>query len=143
MITTVYQSTRHSGEVTKQAAAIVAEAFHSTHYAWSVDGLVAQYTQLVEHAAQQSLHWETHDLVLQNIQARARAPGIWMMANLENKLLLATSNRSEAAVGYATMDGDTCGGLSPIAGIDKAFLRRWLKWMEINNQWPAEPQGFY
>jgi NAD+ synthase (glutamine-hydrolysing) len=44
--------------------------------------------------------------------------------------LLATSNRSEAAVGYATMDGDTCGGLSPIAGIDKAFLRRWLKWLE-------------
>jgi NAD+ synthase (glutamine-hydrolysing) len=28
------------------------------------------------------------------------------------------------------MDGDTCGGLCPIAGIDKAFLRQWLKWME-------------
>ena len=28
------------------------------------------------------------------------------------------------------MDGDTCGGLSPIAGIDKAFLRHWLRWME-------------
>jgi NAD+ synthase (glutamine-hydrolysing) len=28
------------------------------------------------------------------------------------------------------MDGDTCGGLSPIAGIDKAFLRRWLAWHE-------------
>ena len=28
------------------------------------------------------------------------------------------------------MDGDTCGGLAPIAGIDKAFLRDWLKWME-------------
>jgi NAD+ synthase (glutamine-hydrolysing) len=28
------------------------------------------------------------------------------------------------------MDGDTCGGLSPIAGIDKAFLRRWLRWLE-------------
>ena len=28
------------------------------------------------------------------------------------------------------MDGDTCGGISPIAGIDKAFLRRWLKWVE-------------
>jgi NAD+ synthase (glutamine-hydrolysing) len=43
---------------------------------------------------------------------------------------LATSNRSEAAVGYATMDGDTSGGLSPIAGIDKAFLLKWLQWME-------------
>ena len=28
------------------------------------------------------------------------------------------------------MDGDTCGGLSPIAGIDKAFLREWLNWVE-------------
>ena len=28
------------------------------------------------------------------------------------------------------MDGDTSGGLSPIAGIDKAFLRQWLKWLE-------------
>ncbi len=58
------------------------------------------------------------------------APGVWLIANLANALLLATSNRSEAAVGYATMDGDTCGGISPIAGIDKAFLRRWLIWLE-------------
>jgi NAD+ synthase (glutamine-hydrolysing) len=54
-----------------------------------------------------------------------------MLANLNQALLLATSNRSEAAVGYATMDGDTCGGLSPIAGIDKAFLREWLRWLEV------------
>jgi NAD+ synthase (glutamine-hydrolysing) len=53
-----------------------------------------------------------------------------MLANLRNALLLSTSNRSEAAVGYATMDGDTSGGLSPIAGIDKAYLRRYLKWLE-------------
>jgi NAD+ synthase (glutamine-hydrolysing) len=55
---------------------------------------------------------------------------VWLLANLNAALLLSTSNRSEAAVGYATMDGDTAGGLSPIAGIDKAFLRRWLVWLE-------------
>jgi len=55
-----------------------------------------------------------------------------MLANLKNALLVATSNRSEAAVGYATMDGDTSGGLSPIAGIDKAFVRQWLRWMETD-----------
>ena len=54
-----------------------------------------------------------------------------MLANLRSGLLLATSNRSEAAVGYATMDGDTSGGLSPIAGIDKALLASWLRWLEI------------
>ena len=53
-----------------------------------------------------------------------------MLANVSGALLLSTSNRSEAAVGYATMDGDTSGGLAPIAGIDKAFLRSWLVWME-------------
>jgi NAD+ synthase (glutamine-hydrolysing) len=71
-------------------------------------------------------------VALQNIQARVRSPGVWLLANLTGSLLLATSNRSEAAVGYATMDGDTSGGLSPIAGIDKAFLRRRLRWMEAH-----------
>ncbi|MCA9015798.1 MAG: NAD(+) synthase, partial [Planctomycetaceae bacterium] len=80
-------------------------------------------------AVGRDLNWDEDDIALQNIQARVRAPGVWMVANLRDALLLATSNRSEAAVGYTTMDGDTCGGLSPISGIDKAFLRRWLRWM--------------
>jgi len=53
-----------------------------------------------------------------------------MLANINNALLLATSNRSESAVGYATMDGDTAGSISPIAGIDKAFVRQFLIWMQ-------------
>jgi len=52
------------------------------------------------------------------------------LANIQNALLLSTSNRSEAAVGYATMDGDTAGSISPITGIDKHFLRGWLRWLE-------------
>ena len=40
---------------------------------------------------------------------------------------------------YATMDGDTCGGLSPIAGIDKAFLRHWLRWLETDGPVGMQP----
>jgi NAD+ synthase (glutamine-hydrolysing) len=76
------------------------------------------------------LTWEADDVARQNVQARARSPGVWMMANLTGALLVSTSNRSEAAVGYATMDGDTSGGIAPLAGIDKAYLRRWLAWLE-------------
>lgn len=129
-LTTVYQATRHSGAVTEHAAAAVAEALNARHHRWSVDDLVDGATERVQAALGRPLSWETDDITLQNIQARARAPGVWMLANAERKLLLATSNRSEAAVGYATMDGDTAGGLSPIAGIDKAFLRRWLRYAE-------------
>lgn len=130
LLTTVYQSTRNSGDVTRNAAANLAAAIHATHYEFDVDPIVTKYEQLVSDAIQEKLTWEKHDIALQNIQARVRSPGVWMLANLNNSLLLSTSNRSEAAVGYATMDGDTSGGLSPIAGIDKAFLRKWLAWME-------------
>ena len=40
------------------------------------------------------------------------------------------------------MDGDTSGGLSPIAGIDKAFLRHWLRWMEQTGPLGVHPFPF-
>lgn len=136
LVTTVYQGTINSSDVTRSAARTVADTAGATFLEWEVDELVAGYARMVEKGIGRELGWATDDVALQNIQARVRAPGVWMLANLRNALLLATSNRSEAAVGYATMDGDTCGGLSPIAGIDKAFLRQWLAWMETEG-----PQG--
>ncbi len=130
LLTSAYQATKNSGDVTKSAARVVAAAVGANHHELDVDALVVGYTALAEGALGRKLSWERDDIALQNIQARARAPAIWMLANVQNGLLLSTSNRSEAAVGYATMDGDTAGGLSPIAGIDKAFLRRWLAWLE-------------
>lgn len=131
LLACVYQATRNSSTLTRDAAAGVAQALGAQFFEFQVDHLVQNYIDLVSTAVGRALTWEQDDLALQNIQARARAPGVWLLANLTGSLLLATSNRSEAAVGYATMDGDTCGGLSPIAGIDKAYLRKWLRWMEI------------
>lgn len=130
LLTTAYQATRNSGDVTRNAARAVAEMVGSQHFELDVDALVTAYVGIVSQALGRELTWAEDDVALQNIQARARAPGIWMFANIRGALLIATSNRSEAAVGYTTMDGDTAGGLSPIAGIDKAFLRLWLAWME-------------
>jgi NAD+ synthase (glutamine-hydrolysing) len=130
LLTTVYQSTKNSSSVTRDAARRVAKAIGARHYELDVDELVGGYVALIEGAIGRQLDWQRDDIALQNIQARARAPSVWLLANLNQALLLSTSNRSEAAVGYATMDGDTSGGLSPIAGIDKAFLRRWLVWLE-------------
>ncbi|MEZ6190589.1 MAG: NAD(+) synthase [Phycisphaerales bacterium] len=130
LLTTAYQGTRNSSDKTRDAAREVAEAIGARHYELDIEALNNGYIQMIEGAIGRKLTWERDDIALQNIQARVRAPGVWMLANLENKLLLATSNRSEAAVGYTTMDGDTCGGISPIAGIDKAFLRQWLVWLE-------------
>lgn len=130
LLVCVYQATANSGDVTREAARTIAGAVGAEFMLFDVEPLVRGYRSIVEGAIGRELRWDTDDIALQNIQARVRAPGVWMVANLRGALLLATSNRSEAAVGYATMDGDTCGGLSPIAGIDKAFLREWLRWVE-------------
>lgn len=129
ILTTVYQASRNSSPTTRDAARQVANAIGATHFEMDIDDVCESYVRKTEAALGRQLTWETDDIALQNIQARSRAPSVWMLANVKNALLLATSNRSEAAVGYATMDGDTCGGLSPIAGIDKAFLRQWLRWL--------------
>ena len=132
----VYQSTSHSGDVTRSAAKGLAESLGAEFHEFDVEGIVQAYRSLAAAAVGRPLDWRTDDIALQNIQARARAPGVWMLANIRGALLVSTSNRSEAAVGYATMDGDTSGGLAPIAGIDKAYLRRWLVWLE-----QAGPEG--
>ena len=139
LFTGVYQATRNSSEITRAAAEAVTKAVGGTFHELNVDSIVASYTGIVEQAIGRELTWTNDDLALQNIQARTRSPGVWMFANLKNALLLSTSNRSEAAVGYATMDGDTSGGLSPIAGIDKAFLREWLSTMEQHGSAGCEP----
>lgn len=130
LLSCVYQATRNSSETTRSAAETVAKAIGADYQEWDVDSLVEGYRKIVEEGIGRDLTWEDDDIALQNIQARVRAPGVWMLTNIRNALLLSTSNRSEAAVGYATMDGDTSGGLSPISGIDKAFLRQWLSWIE-------------
>ncbi len=139
LLTCVYQSTRNSSRTTFQAAQAAAREAHARFLHWDVEPMVQEYIDRVSQALERELTWERDDLALQNIQARARAPGVWLLANVLGALLLSTSNRSEAAVGYATMDGDTAGGLCPIAGIDKAFLRRWLRWLETQGPEGGRP----
>lgn len=139
LLTCVYQATKNSSVTTKNAAQVIANKLGAEFIYVDIDSIVKSYTSIVSSALEKELSWECDDLALQNIQARVRAPLVWFIANLKNALLLSTSNRSEAAVGYATMDGDTCGGLSPIAGIDKAFIIKWLKLMQTSGLYDVAP----
>jgi len=130
LLTVMYQGTENSSDATFNSAKELADDIGARFMNININGLVETYRGLIEGQLGRELSWDTDDIALQNIQARVRAPGIWMLANINNALLLSTSNRSEAAVGYATMDGDTAGSISPITGIDKHFLRGWLRWLE-------------
>lgn len=130
LLTTAYQGTINSGDATFNSAKNLAESLGATFHHWTIDNEIQEYQSSIEKALGRKLTWKQDDIALQNIQARSRAPIIWMLANIKNALLLATSNRSEGDVGYATMDGDTSGSISPIAGVSKHFVLQWLKYAE-------------
>lgn len=145
LVVTAYQPTENSGIVTRNAAAEVATELGVPHFVLNVDPIFKEYAKLGAQVKGAELTFADDDLTLQNLQARVRAPSIWIIANMQNKLLLTTSNMSEAAVGYATMDGDTAGCIAPIAGLSKEYVREFLRWAEgevkalalINKQQPT------
>ena len=137
LLTTAYQGTKNSSAATFTSAKNLAESLGAEFLSWTIEEEVQSYSQKIEQAIGRSLSWDQDDLALQNIQSRTRSPIIWMLANIKNALLLSTSNRSEGDVGYATMDGDTSGSISPIAGVDKSFVIHWLQWAEKNLDRPG------
>jgi NAD+ synthetase len=58
----------------------------------------------------------------ENIQARIRGAAVMAISNDQNRLLLTTGNKSEVAVGYCTLYGDTCGGLAVIGDVFKCSV---------------------
>jgi NAD+ synthase (glutamine-hydrolysing) len=58
-------------------------------------------------------------LSAENIQARIRGNVLMSVSNDERSLVLACGNKSEYAVGYATLYGDTCGGFAPLRDVGK------------------------
>lgn len=139
LLTTVYQKSENSSEITRSAASRVASVCNSNHFEVDVSSMIHDYSKKMESILERKLSWEKDDLALQNIQARARAPMAWYIANTFQQLLITTSNRSEAAVGYCTMDGDTSGGIAPVAGVSKDFILQYLNFMENTGTVPGGP----
>lgn len=140
LLTCAYQPTENSGPVTRGAAERTAAALGARYFVLDVQPMLDAYRSALEAALGRSLEWERDDLTLQNLQARIRSPSIWGLANEARAILMTTSNRSEAAVGYTTMDGDSSGGLAPISGVDKSFVLAWLGWMERHGPGGAAPR---
>jgi NAD+ synthetase len=69
------------------------------------------------------------DVAEENIQARLRGVILMAMSNKFGSLLLTTGNKSETAVGYCTLYGDMCGGLSVINDVPKLLVYRVSNWI--------------
>ena len=70
-----------------------------------------------------------------NIQARSRAIILWGVANeFQACLPVATSDKSELYMGYATINGDMSGGFAPLADVSKTKLFALARWLNKNRE---------
>ncbi len=74
------------------------------------------------------------DTTEENIQARLRGVVLMALSNKFGSLLLTTGNKSESAVGYCTLYGDMCGGLSVISDISKTMVYRVARWINRDRE---------
>ncbi|MGC4764383.1 NAD+ synthase [Micromonospora sp. DT46] len=65
---------------------------------------------------------------VENLQARVRGVILMALSNQEGHLVLTTGNKSELAVGYSTLYGDSVGGFNPVKDVWKTLVWRLAKW---------------
>lgn len=82
------------------------------------------------------------DLTEENIQSRLRGVMLMGISNKFGEMLLTTGNKSEVAVGYATIYGDMAGGYNPIKDLYKMRVFETCRWRNANHRsWMKGPEG--
>ena len=82
------------------------------------------------------------DLTEENIQSRLRGLLLMALSNKFGEMLLTTGNKSEVAVGYATIYGDMAGGYNPIKDLYKTRVFEICRWRNENHRdWMRGPAG--
>ena len=114
-----YMPSRHSGDDTKNAAAVLAQEVGATLQTISIH---EAYERELQATVDMLGGQQPTELTRQNIQARIRGQRMWNWANSSGALFLQTGDMSEKAVGYTTIGGDLEGALSVIANIPKTVV---------------------
>ncbi len=82
------------------------------------------------------------DLTEENLQSRLRGLMLMALSNKFGEMLLTTGNKSEVAVGYATIYGDMAGGYNPIKDLYKMRVFEACRWRNANHRpWMLGPDG--
>ena len=129
----VAKPSRYTSQMSTDDAAQQASLLKVEHSEISIEGMFE--------ATLAALHDEfagrAPDTAEENIQSRCRGVLLMGISNKTGRMLLTTGNKSEMAVGYATLYGDMAGGFAPIKDCSKLLVYRLCAWR--NAQSPAIP----
>ena len=121
----LYMPTKFNSNESYEDAKRLAENLGITFKVVEIEPFFERFEELF---SQMFKNW-SFDVADENIQARIRANVLFYFSNKEGYIVLATSNKSEAAVGYTTIYGDMAGGFAPIKDVYKTWVYRLAKWI--------------
>ena len=116
----VSMPSQFSSSATREDARRLAESIGADFREISIDDVVSGF----EEALEPSFAGSTRDLTEENLQARARGTLLMALSNKFGWLVLATGNKSELSVGYATLYGDMAGGFALLKDMYKTDVWR-------------------
>ena len=119
---------KYTAELSNTAAEDMCRTWGFSMDTLPIGDVVAAATKLLSPLAPDGLK----QLTRENMQARARGYLLMTLSNDRDWLLLATGNKSEIAVGYATLYGDMCGGFSPLKDVFKTTVFALARWRNQN-----------
>jgi len=117
-VTGVTMPSRFSSEDTKGDAALVAENFGARFLTLPIEGVFTDYGELLAGA----FEGLKPGLAEENLQSRIRGNLLMALSNKFGYLVLTTGNKSEMAVGYATIYGDMAGGFAVLKDVPKTLV---------------------
>ncbi len=91
-------------------------------------------TPLFDNFMEKIAHERLHDLAEENLQARLRGLIMMFFSNRDGYLLLSTSNKSEASMGYGTLYGDLAGGYNLICDLTKTNVYKLSNYINRNGE---------
>jgi NAD+ synthase (glutamine-hydrolysing) len=130
----VAMPSRYTSQMSKDDAAEQAALLHVKHSEISIEGMF----EATLAALKDEFAGRPPDTAEENIQSRCRGVLLMGISNKTGRMLLTTGNKSEMAVGYATLYGDMAGGFAPIKDCSKLLVYRLCVWR--NAQSPVIPR---
>ena len=116
----VSMPSRYSSEGTQGDARLLAESLGAEFLELPIEGIVASFEQ----ALAGPFAGHEPDLTEENLQARVRGVQLMALSNKFGWLVVATGNKSELSVGYATLYGDMAGGFALLKDVYKTDVFR-------------------
>ena len=130
----VMMPSRYTSKMSLEDSAAQARRLGVKHSVISIEGMFEATLGALKH----EFEGTKPDTTEENIQARCRGLLLMAISNKTGRMLLTTGNKSEMAVGYATLYGDMAGGFAPIKDCSKLLVYRLARFR--NSRSPDIPE---